>query len=120
MNEEGPLFDGRAVAAFKDISRQIEKEIAVYAEDQVHARLERVLKHPTGYYQSRIRLHQVGSHWQVDDSNVSYGPWLESGKNRHRTRFKGYFTFRKVAQLVNRRSASIAERVVRRNIGRIR
>ena len=119
MHSDGPMLDGRGVRILGQASRDIEREIAIFAEDQDQMRLARVLKNPTGYYQSQIRRHQAGGYWQVDDSQVAYGPWLESGKNRHRTRFKGYFMFRRAAQITNRRASAIADRVLRRYIGRL-
>lgn len=119
MHRSGPLFDGRAEIIIREADQQVSKEIAEFAEDQVKSRLGMVLRHPTGYYESQIRAHRVGSYWHVDDSGVAYGPWLESGKNRRRTRFKGYFAFRRAAQIVDRRAGEIAERVFQRYIRRL-
>lgn len=111
VRTDGTMFTQRASRMMNDAAEDAEEAVAEYAYDQVQDRLGVVLKHPTGYYQSKVRYHQVGNRWQVDDAGVVYGPWLEDGKNPRSTRFKGYQTFRRVAQAVNRRAPSITERI---------
>lgn len=66
---------------------------------EVHAELGRVLQHPTGYYESRVVADYGKRPPSVHDSMVIYGPWLEGiGSRNATTRFKGYATFRRVAQ----------------------
>jgi hypothetical protein len=119
MNLTGPMFDGRAEKVVKEMADDAEEVISDYAYNQVQDRLSDVLKHPTGRYQSRVRNHQVGSRWQVDDDNVVYGPWLEDGRHRRRTRFRGYQTFRRIFRVVEVNASRIADRVVKQNIGRL-
>ena len=92
----------------------IEKEVAQYARTQVDRRLNQVLRTQTPYYRTRISVVRSGGDWEVNDGGVIYGPWLEGTGSRNRTtRFKGYWTFRYVAQLVRGRADRIAERVLR-------
>lgn len=63
--------------------------------NRVHQQLGKVLRHPTGYYQSRIAIERGTTQRRVSDSRVPYGGWLEGIDPRNRTtRFKGYHTFR--------------------------
>jgi hypothetical protein len=116
IRARGKLFSNKARRVQREAKAEVEKKIADYAYDQVRERLNVVLQHPTGYYESKIRKHQVGSLWEVDDSGVVYGPWLEDGKNRRKTRFKGYQTFRKVADKVEKESRRIADRILQRRM----
>lgn len=121
VNASGPLFDGRAQRAANEYADQLRYRVATEAEDMVHARLRQVLKHPTGYYESRIRVERAGETYQVTDGGVIYGPWLEGTGSRNFpvTRFRGYATFRRVKALIDRRAPGIAQRLLRRYIGRM-
>jgi hypothetical protein len=56
----------------------------------------------------------------VTDSGVIYGPWLEGTGSRNRTtRFKGYATFRKAAQELDRRAFRIAAAMLDRYVRRM-
>lgn len=101
----GPLFDGRAKAAMGDFANEIENDVANYGVDLVRARLDKVLKHPTGYYRSHVT--QTDGH--INDSNVVYGPWLEGvGSRNKKSRFKGYKTFRLVFQELDDKAGPMA------------
>lgn len=119
VHTRGPFFDARGPKMIKDAIVDGAEDVADYAYEQVRDRLDVVLKHPTGYYESQVRREVTGTRWQVDDSGVVYGPWLEDGKNRKQTRFKGYKTFRLVAQMVERRAGGIVERVLSRTTRRL-
>lgn len=118
----GPVFDGRAHRALDDYAEQVVDDVAEQGFRDIHFTLARVLKHPTGYYQSRIRNRAVGSARVLYDDRVIYGPWLEGigSRNAPVTRFAGYFTFRRVAQALTKKAPQIAERTLRRFIGRMR
>lgn len=120
-NARGPMFNGQAQRAANTYSDQLRYEVARQAEDMVHARLRQVLKHPTGYYESRISVERSGSSYRVHDGGVVYGPWLEGQGSRNFpvTRFRGYQTFRRVKALIDRRANGIAQRMLRRYIGRM-
>lgn len=109
----GMLLDGRAAGHVRRAMDNIEKQVAHYAADQVDRRLNQVLRTQTPYYRTRIQVVRYGGDWAVDDSGVIYGPWLEGTGSRNRTtRFKGYWTFRYVTQLVRGRADAIARRVL--------
>lgn len=119
VSQSGPVFSPRATRIVDEMADDTEEAVADYAYQQVQDRLTAVLKHPTGFYQSKVRSRQVGSRHHVDDSGVVYGPWLEDGSSRRRTKFKGYQTFRRVTDRVRQESTIITERVVQREIGRL-
>lgn len=117
----GPLFDGGAARLVDGMCADIEREIGQEGEALVLAHLAGVLKNPTGFYASKVTSHP-SDHGDVDvvDGGVVYGPWLEGVGSRNRTtRFKGYATFRRVAQTLQRKADGIAERVARPWIGRM-
>lgn len=108
----GPLFDGRAAAATEAMTHDIEKELAKDAVTEIHSTLQRVLKHPTGYYESRVQASNAGSGVSVSDGGVIYGPWLEGvGSRNATTRFKGYHTFQQVGQDVGQEAEEKANQI---------
>ena len=122
VHTSGPIFDDRAAKAVDDFARASVDDIAEQGMRDLHFTLHRVLKHPTGYYESRIRNRQLGSMTRVlYDDRVIYGPWLEGvgSRNAPVTRFEGYFTFRRVALHLNKKAPGIAERTLRRYLGRM-
>lgn len=120
MDKHGPVFDGRAAHAAHDLVQHLEEKLAQEGYNDVRRELGHVLKHPTGYYESRIQTDNLGGESVIHDGGVIYGPWLEGVGSRNRsTRFKGYFTFRKVAQRLNSRSELIARVIVPRYLRRM-
>lgn len=101
VSTSGPFFDGRTAHAVQSACSDFEREYAQHGYNLVHTRLRQVLKFPTGYYQSHIRTTRMADGWSVNDGGrIVYGPWLEGvgSRNFPHTRFKGYRTFRLVAQ----------------------
>jgi len=121
VRTSGPIFNGEAPRILDRITEEVATEVAKEGKKDVLARLGQVLRHPTGRYESRIRVEGQGTLARVDDQRSVYGPWLEgTGSRNETTRFKGYFTFRLVRQQLEARSKGIAEQVVTRSIGRLR
>lgn len=117
VNVSGPLFDGRAQRAAHAAVEDAAEAVAQEAYDTVTRGLHASLRHPTGYYESRVHINRVSTTRVVTDSGVVYGPWLEGTGSRNRTtRFKGYFTFRKARQRIETRAAAIAEPAVARRV----
>ena len=113
VDRHGPIFNGEASAAAVRFVRAAEDEIGKVGVRMVREHLGRVLQHPTGYYESQIRVEQTGEGTAVTDGGVVYGPWLEGTGSRDRTtRFKGYSTFRKIGNAVDRQAQQVAERVL--------
>jgi hypothetical protein len=112
----GPWVSGRAGRALHDYSDDVEYQVAREGERMVHQRLRQVLRHPTGYYESKISVDRAGDSYKVHDGRVVYGPWLEGTGSRNSpvTRFPGYFTFRRVKGLLDRRARGIAQELLAR------
>lgn len=113
----GPIRDGRFQRAAHQYSDDMGYAVALHGERLVQQRLRQVLKHPTGYYQSRIGVERGrGGAYVVTDGGVIYGPWLEGtgSRNYPATRFHGYSTFRRVKPMVDRDSQRIAMDLLRR------
>jgi hypothetical protein len=117
------VFDGRAPRVMDEYTQAVVDDVAEQGFRDIGFTLVRVLKHPTGYYQSEIRNRSLGPKTRVlYDNRVIYGPWLEGvgSRNAPVTRFEGYFTFRRVSLALNRKAKPIAEMTLRRYIGRLR
>lgn len=109
----GPLFDGSDRGVFADIRVEVEKALATEGLQLVQANLHSNLRHPTGTYQSHVVVDRVQDAYMVTDHGVVYGPWLEGTGSRNKTtRFKGYQSFRKARQTLERRAGDIAQAVV--------
>lgn len=104
LDFDGPLFDGRAAAAGRRLVRDMSDTLGQRGKEMILERLGQVIKHPTGYYESQVRAEAHGSvDTVITDGGVVYGPWLEGTSSRNETtRFKGYGTFRRVAQELER------------------
>ncbi|UOZ10543.1 hypothetical protein [Amycolatopsis sp. WQ 127309] len=120
MRLSGPLFNGDPGRILDDAMREIEHQVGVIAEQDLRSQLGHVLRHPTGRYVSKLRVATQAGLVRVDDQRSVYGPWLEgTGSHNARSRFKGYATFRKVTQQLDRKAGQIAKTVLARYVGRI-
>jgi len=56
----------------------------------------------------------------ITDGGVVYGPWLEGISSRNMTtRFKGYMTFRKTSQELEKKSREVFNKYLRRFVDRV-
>lgn len=119
VDTHGPVFDHRIYSILDDARDEAEREVADFANEAVHIAFRQTFRNPTGYYESRVQVRKEASGYTVHDGGVVYGPWLEGvGERNKSTRFKGYWNFRRTAQLVERRAGDIAERIFRVRVGR--
>ena len=71
----------------------------------------------TGNYRRNINGRVRGLEGEINDGGVVYGPWLEGFSSRNSsTRFKGYMSFRKTGEWLERVEAP---RATRRNAERL-
>lgn len=63
-------------------------------------------KASTGHYRRNLHTVVRELHGRIDDGGVIYGPWLERG--RAGTRFRGYASFRRVGQWMQKQLPRIA------------
>jgi hypothetical protein len=122
VTQHGPIFDGRAEAAARDFCDDFEDRYAHKVEDAVRTTGQGMFKHSTGNWARHIHTAASGGDQEVNDSNLIYGPWLEGtgSRNAPKTRFKGYSTFRKVSQRMQREAGSYADTMLHRGyLGRM-
>lgn len=117
---DGALFDRRAHQIFDEYCEDLEEDGAEWALSHIRGTFATHFRHPTGYYESRVEIHNTSGGLEVWDGGQAgpvYGPWLEGvGSRNASTRFKGYHAFRKAASALERRIESMGERLLRRNV----
>lgn len=116
----GALFDRRANQIFEEFTEDLEGEGAEWALSHIRGTFHTHFKHPTGYYESHVEIHNTSTGlevWDGGEAGPVYGPWLEGvGSRNSSTRFKGYHAFRKAATALEARIESMGERLLRRNV----
>lgn len=115
----GPFFENRD-EAMKQICEQVEEDVAQAGYGYALANLIGSIRHPTPYYWTRgiVRNNPAGPGKSVFDNWVIYGPWLEGNGSRNATtRFKGYASYRRAAQTLERTGGPIAEIAISKKIG---
>lgn len=121
VTTHGPMFNGMAGPIIDHGCNEAEQDVAEDAERMIRARLGRVLRFPTGRYMSHIHTVRRGGISEVNDRGIIYGHWLEGTGSRNfpKTRFKGYFTFRLVAQQVQAQADRLADPAIDRAARRL-
>jgi hypothetical protein len=121
VDKRGSLFDGRAEKVVAEACDEIEKSVSMLGASMVRSRLERTLRKQTPYYRMRVVNRQDPPGWKITDQGVIYGFWLEGigSRNAPVTRFKGYHTFRTVAQELQVRAKVIAEGIIVKFVGKL-
>jgi len=77
-------------------------------------------KASTGHYRRNVHGKVTNLHGRIDDGGVVYGPWLEGvGTRNQTTRFKGYASFRRTAQYLQKNFRRICGPAVKRLIARL-
>lgn len=110
---------GEMRRTFTDMSRETEKALAEYALWRVKAYNASDFKNPTGRYRSKLHIVMRGA-ITVNDSNSVYGPWLEgTGSRNARSRFKGYWHWRRAKADTERAASRIANQVIARAVRRL-
>lgn len=116
----GPFFDGRAAKKLDEACDEISRRVAVLGAATIRAELSNVLRVETPYYrlQNEARK-EAPATWKIWDRGVIYGPWLEGvgSRNFPKTRFKGYATYRRKFQEIDRRAGTIADYTLREYMG---
>lgn len=96
------------------------QEAAEIGSDWIDEALMGSLRTQTPYYRLQIRAHPAGDDWIVEDGGVIYGPWLEGVSRRNQTtRFKGYSTFRRVKQRLEREAYVFVEKHIMEEVRRV-
>lgn len=114
MKTRGPWFNGRARHILNNFADDAEKEVADEGLDILQRHMHTSFRHPTGYYESHVRVRTRGPMHEISDGGVVYGPWLEGVGSRNKsTRFKGYWLYRRAGSALERKAENIAERLLR-------
>jgi hypothetical protein len=115
--KSGPVFDGRAQLQADNACEDITRSVAILGASMVRTELHRVLRQETPYYRLQNEARPDPPGWMIWDRRVIYGPWLEGIGSRNRTtRFKGYATYRRMTQQIDRRAGVVATYTMRRYI----
>lgn len=114
MRFDGPIFDFRGRREFGRFRDDLEEESAEFVLDHIQNTFHTHFKHPTGYYESNVRIKNSNEVWDGGFGGPVYGPWLEGvGSRNNTTRFKGYHAFRKAADALDRRVEEMGDRMFR-------
>lgn len=120
VSANGPVFDGRAEHIMRDFADESGAAVAREGIDVVRTEFAKVVQHPTGRYSRSIQMVSYGSRHAVNDGGMIYGPWLAGvGSRNKKSRFKGYAHWRRAAQQLERRAASVTKALLPRFIGRL-
>lgn len=113
VEARGPVFDRRADRACAAYARAAEDHVGRAGKNRVVGRLVQVIRQPTPYYWTQVVTDRQAGDVVVHDGGMVYGPWLEGTGSRNRTtRFKGYRTFRTIAQRLRQDAAKLAVEVL--------
>jgi hypothetical protein len=121
VDTSGPFFDGRADHEAQQGTNKVAEDVAKEGLQMVKSDLSRVIRtHPSGrYIPSVTALHTGQSSFSIG-TRIVYGRWIEGTGSRNRTtRFKGYASFRRTAQVLNAKAGFIAERTMRPYVARM-
>jgi hypothetical protein len=110
VTARGPIFRPSEINTWMGrTKRKIEIAVGQWALWQIKAYNAADFKHPTGHYRSQLHVVTRGV-VEVNDSASVKGPWLEgTGSRNSRSRFKGYWHWRRT----NQRATSAANRIAR-------
>lgn len=113
----GPIFNGQGPSIVVRSARDMEEHLAEVGADMVRTELMHVLRRETPYYRTQITTTEMYGRHVITDGGVVYGPWLEGTSERNKTtRFKGYATFRRMAQKLDADSVNIVREQVFRMV----
>lgn len=121
VRKKGAVADGSAGKKVAGIVEELGEDIGQKVHNAVKLRLGQVLVNPTGYYESRVTTDVSSGSVVISDGGVVYGPWLEgTGSRNGRSRFKGYATFRKVSQEIEKQAGNEAEHTLGQKLGALK
>ena len=116
----GPVFRAGAALVVRQMGRKTVGDLVAFAEREVKLALRPGHGLVTGNYRRNINGEILANgNGLVHDNKVVYGPWLESGRSRRGTRFKGYHMFRNAQQKVNRRKGGILKKRVGQGVRKL-
>lgn len=122
MDSKGVVFEDSAEDILAEAADNAEKAVATIGASMVRTRMAAVFRRETPFYRFANVAEKDAPGWKIwDQDKTVYGFWLEGVGSRNRTtRFKGYFTYRRITQELRARAQTIADGVVRRYVDKIR
>jgi hypothetical protein len=108
----GPLFNGAAARASRELCDAIEYSVAWQAHAEARQIMDASFKHPTPYYEVQVTVQRLGDAMVVHDRGIAYGPWLESGASRRPSKFRGYHSFRRATAAVLPKIPGLVARIL--------
>jgi len=118
----GPFLSGQFEKTMPGVIDEINQAGADYALKEFARLADQNFQNPTGRYVSHLQVAQTDLGLQVDDGPLGaiYGAWLEGVASRNkRSRFKGYFLWRRTAQKVRINTIQIANKAVASFVARM-
>lgn len=126
VDTSGPVYNGRAKEILDDFTREAVWEITKEGRGALGVRFITVFKNPTGNLESKVdaqRPIQTPGGWasKIDGETVRYAWWIEGigSRNYPATRFRGYHSFKTIAQVLDAKAVTIAERALPPFLARI-
>ena len=114
----GPWFEHREL--FGEMVEAMQYRVAAAALERVQFNLDRSIRYPTPYYETQIMMQAAVSDLVVHDRGIAYGNWLEGVSSRNQaTSFKGYHSFRRAADEVERQAPQICEQVANHYVAKL-
>lgn len=122
FDARGPLFDAGAEKIVADAADDAEKGVATIGASMIRSRMAAVFRRETPFYRFANVAAPDPPGWKVwDQDKTVYGFWLEGIGSRNRTtRFKGYFTYRRITQELRAKAQTIADGYIRRAMDKLR
>jgi hypothetical protein len=131
---QGPLFKN-GKGELDNAMQQAVRDVVSFGEERLN---EKLRPRPTGVflsvaearkgqasvgdYRRRVgeNVRVSGMSGSISDGGMIYGPWLEGLSQRNQsTRFKGYFTFRKTGQDMQKEAPKILSKNIKRFIKKV-
>lgn len=133
IETKGPIFSKRGPAIIQEAVHVAVKELVSLGEERLAQTLRPRPagvylsvteagrgKASTGHYRRNISGRVSNLHGLITDGGVVYGPWLEGVSSRNATtRFKGYASFRKVGDWLQKQARRVANAHVKRLVRRL-
>lgn len=128
----GPLFEGDPSGIVREEAHGMLVELVEKGEERLAQMLrtrpagvflsvaEAGKRASTGHYRSNLTSMVRDLHGLITDGGVIYGPWLEGVSSRNATtRFKGYASFRRTGQWLQKQVPAVMQRRMARLVRRL-
>jgi len=122
IKKSGPFLSGQFEKTMPGVIQAIDEAGAAFALQELNRLANQDFQNPTGKYQQHLQLSTTDLGLQVNDGPLGaiYGAWLEGVASRNkRSRFKGYFLWRRAAQKVRINTIQIANQTVQAFVARM-